>query len=171
MTAPAKFLFDDDFSRSAKHESGTGLSVQRQAALAEAEARGYAAGRADRATDGDHRLAAAFDRTAAALETLVGGLKAVEGRLEAEAVEVAVAVATKLAPALLKREPFAEIAALAAECFRHLVGTPHVVVRVSDELYKGARAKLAEIASAGGFEGRLVVLAETEIEPSDCRIE
>ena len=38
----------------------------------------------------------------------------------------------KLAPELIAREPLAEIAALATECFRHLVATPHVVVRVGD---------------------------------------
>ena len=71
----------------------------------------------------------------------------------------------------MNREPFAEIAALAAESFSHLVGLPHVVVRINEALYETARARLQDIASACGFQGRLVVLAEPDIEFGDCRIE
>jgi flagellar assembly protein FliH len=172
MTAPAKFLFDNDFGRADGRRS---LAGGDHAALAEAEARGYrtglATGKAEAAADTERRTADALSRTAASLEALAQGLKAIEGRLEAEAVEVAVAVARKLAPALISREPFAEIAALASESFTHLVGAPHVVVRIDDALYEAARGRLQEIASACGFEGRLVVLAEPEVESGDCRIE
>ena len=87
------------------------------------------------------------------------------------AAKVAVAVARKLAPELIAREPFAELSALAAGCFRHLVAAPHVVVRVNDALQERARELLEETARAGGFDGRLVVLAEPEIAAGDCRIE
>jgi flagellar assembly protein FliH len=98
-------------------------------------------------------------------------MKAIEARLEAEAVEVAVAVASKLAPALVAREPLAEIAALATECFNSFLAAPHVVVRVNNELHAATRERLEEIARSRGFEGRLVVLGEAEIAPGDCRIE
>jgi flagellar assembly protein FliH len=38
-------------------------------------------------------------------------------------------------------------------------------------LQERARAELEETARGGGFDGRLVVLAEPEIAPGDCRIE
>jgi flagellar assembly protein FliH len=113
----------------------------------------------------------ALERIAAALAELNRGLAAVETRLETEAVEVAVAVAKKLAPELIAREPFAEIAALASDCFRHLVKAPHVVVRVNEALHGAAREKLEQTTHAGGFDGRLVVLAEPDIALGDCRIE
>ena len=81
------------------------------------------------------------------------------------------AVAKKLAPELIAREPFAEISALAIDCFRHLVAAPHVVVRVNDQLHANARERIEETTRLGGFEGRLVVLAEPDIAPGDCRIE
>ena len=77
----------------------------------------------------------------------------------------------KLAPALIAREPLAEIEALATGIFRQLLASPHVVVRVSDKLYDAARVKLEEIAQQTGFEGRLVMLAEPDIAEGDCRIE
>jgi flagellar assembly protein FliH len=86
-------------------------------------------------------------------------------------VEVSVAVAAKLAPALIAREPFAEISALANECFHQLVAAPHIVIRVGADIYDAAKEKLEEIAHAKGFEGRLVVLSDDAITPGDCRIE
>ena len=99
------------------------------------------------------------------------GLPRSKQRLETEAVELAVAIARKLAPELVLREPFAEIAALATECLKQLSAAPHVVVRVNDALHETARTRLDEIARTRGFEGRLVVLAEPEIAVGDCKIE
>ncbi len=116
-------------------------------------------------------MADALEHIAAALAVANRALAAIETRLECEAVEVAVAVARKLAPALIAREPFAEIAALASECFRQLIAAPHIAVRVNDALYAVAKEKLDDIVRARSFEGRLVVLAEPDIALGDCRIE
>jgi flagellar assembly protein FliH len=51
------------------------------------------------------------------------------------------------------------------------VSAPHIAVRVNDNLYAATREKLDEIARSRGFEGRLVVLAEQDMAPGDCRIE
>jgi flagellar assembly protein FliH len=91
--------------------------------------------------------------------------------METEAVEIAVAVARKLCGALIAAEPLGEISGLVAECFSHLVATPHLVVRINDQLYDLAHQKIEHMAKASGFQGRLVVLAEPEIATGDCRIE
>ena len=175
MSAPAKFLFDVDFSGREKQAETAVSKAALEVAQAEAEARGYrngyAAAQAEASAEAARRLVAGMERVGTALAALAGGLAKIESRLEAEAVEVAVAVATKLAPELIAREPFAEIAALAAECFHHLVAAPHVVVRVNDSLYAESRERLEEIARMRGFEGRLVVMAEPHIKVGDCRIE
>jgi flagellar assembly protein FliH len=170
MAATAKYLFDADFSGGAEARPAITLA-EHSAKLAEAKAAAYRDGVADAETDSTRLTATALERVAGAFDRLDVALRAVEAKLEAEAVEVAVAVGRKLAPALIAREPFAEIAALASECFRQLVAAPHVVVRVNDALYATTREKLEEILRASGFEGRLVVLAEPEIAPGDCRIE
>ncbi|HEY0441979.1 MAG TPA: FliH/SctL family protein [Xanthobacteraceae bacterium] len=175
MSAPAKFLFDNDFGRSGKAAAGAVPLAEHQLAVAGAESRGYLAGhaaaRAESAVELDRQVAVALGRAADALQELARGLAGTEARREVEAVEIAAAVAAKLAPALIAREPFAEVAALATECLRHLVGTPHVVVRVSEDVYELAQPKLQEIAAASGFEGRLIVLGEPGIGQGDCRIE
>jgi flagellar assembly protein FliH len=173
-TSRAKFLFNTDFGP--VKEAPTKISpADHQTAIAAAELQGYQRGvtaaEIQARTEAERRTAAACERIAEGLAVIAREMKTIEGRLEAEAVEVAVAVASKLAPALVAREPMAEIAALATECFTTFLTAPHLVVRVNDELYAAACDHLAQIARSRGFEGRLVVLGEADIAPGDCRIE
>ncbi len=175
MSAAQKFLFDTDFSPKAMERDRPVTAADHALKLAEAESKGFADGFAaaekERVAEAQRRSAAAFEQIADGLNRLAGGLAGVEDRLEAEAVEVAAAVGRKLADELVGREPFAEIAALATDCFKQLVTAPHVVVRVNDALLATAKERLGEAARARGFEGRLVVIAEPDIALGDCRIE
>jgi len=172
MTAPAKFMFGTDFAPA--HEAPPRIAPEvHEAAVTAAERRGYqrglAAAEAQARTEAERRTAASYERIAGALARLAGEMKAVECRLETEAVEVAIATARKLAPALIAREPLAEITALATDCFNACAAAPHVAVRVNNELYAQARECLEGIARGRGFEGRLVVLGETEVGRASCR--
>ena len=91
--------------------------------------------------------------------------------METEAVDVAVAVAKKLCSELVAAEPLGEITSLVKDCFSQLVSTPHLVVRINEKLYEAARERIERLAKQSGFEGRLVILAEPEIDTGDCRIE
>lgn len=173
MTAPAKFLFDLDFA--APKVANTIPLTDHQAQLQEAETRGYrngfAAGRQEAEGQIARQLTQALQTIGQTLASIAGGLQQMESRLEVEAVEVAAAVAGKLAGELVAREPLVEIETLVRDCFRQLVATPHVVVRVSDALYPQILERLESISNESGFQGRLVVLAETDIRDGDCRIE
>jgi flagellar assembly protein FliH len=173
MTTPSKYLFDLDFA--APKVANTIPLADHHTLITDAETRGYgkgfAAGQQEAEAQTARKLAQALDRIGQTLNTIVGGLKAIESRLEAEAVEVAAAVARKLAAELVAREPLIEIETLVRDCFRQLSATPHVVVRVSEDLYPHILEKLDVIANESGFQGRLVVLAESDIRDGDCRIE
>ena len=175
MAARAKYLFDQDFSTGAKAADKPVAAAELAVRLGEAESKGFREGFAAAEKEGAavaaRRNTIAFEQIGDALDRLAYGLAAVEGRLETEAIELAAAIARKLAPELVLREPFAEIAALATECFRQLAATPHVVVRVNDALLDTARTNLDDIAKSRGFEGRVVVLAEPTIAIGDCKIE
>jgi flagellar assembly protein FliH len=174
MHAPAKFLFDTDFAGTSDGRPAL-AATEHAIKLAEAEAvayrNGFAAATAEAKANTEQRSVEALERIALALDELHRGLSLAEARIETDAIAVAVAVAKKLAPELVAREPMGEISALAANCFRHLVAAPHVVVRVNDALQGAARQQLEEIVRASGLDSRLVVLAEPEIAPGDCRIE
>lgn len=176
MMAPTKFTFDNDFGGGPRKPVEPVITVaEHQVKLAETETaalkRGYAQGENDAQVEVNRRIAATLDTIAQNIAAASAALTAIEARLECEAVEVAVAVARKLAPTLIAREPFAEISALASDSFRQLITAPHIVVRVNDAVYATAKEKLEDIARAYTFEGRLVVLAEPEIAAGDCRIE
>ncbi|MGB6619020.1 MAG: flagellar assembly protein FliH, partial [Xanthobacteraceae bacterium] len=139
--ATKKFLFDTDFAGPGEGRSMGAVIAPTEHALKIAAAetaahhRGYADAQSDATIESGRRVADALERIAAAMVVANRALAAIETRLECEAVEVAVAVARKLSPALIAREPFAEISALASDCFRQLVTAPHIAVRVNDALY------------------------------------
>jgi flagellar assembly protein FliH len=175
MAPAAKFLFDADFAPGASEAERPVPAAEHALKLAEAESKGFGDGfnaaERERVAEAERRTATAFEQIGDALMRLSQGLAAIETRLEIEAVEVAAAVGRKLAAELVSREPFAEVAALATDCFKQLVTAPHIVVRVNDSLLTVARERLDETARTRGFEGRLMVIAEPNIALGDCRIE
>ena len=172
MKSTAKYMFDEDFATGEK-PTMTLVEAERRRLDAEAQAhrKGFAAGQSQAQSEAAQHAATALARIADGLERLDRALTGIETRLETEAVEVAVAVAAKLAPQLIAREPFAEISALATECFHQLVTTPHIVVHIGADIYETAKDRLEEIARARGFEGRLMVTPDPAMAPGDCRIE
>jgi flagellar assembly protein FliH len=175
MAAPAKFLFDTDFGAPdrSREKAATAAEVAQKVAAAEARAYrdGYDAGQREAKAESDRRAALALEEIKIALQGISARFAGIETRMETEAVDVAVAVARKLCNELIASEPLGEISGLVSECFSHLVATPHLVVRINDQLYDIAHQKIEQLAKASGFQGRLVILAEPEIATGDCRIE
>jgi flagellar assembly protein FliH len=175
MAAPAKFLFDMDFGApdKAREKPATAAEIAQKVASAEARAYrdGYDAAQREAKAESDRRTALALEEIGITIRGIATRFSSIETRMETEAVDVAVAVARKLCNELISGEPLAEIIALVSDCFSHLVSTPHLVVRINDQLYEAAREKIERQAAQSGFEGRLVILAEPEIATGDCRIE
>jgi flagellar assembly protein FliH len=175
MAAPPKFLFDMDFSAPDKMRERAATPSEIAQRIASAEARayrdGYDAALREAKVESDRRVALALEEIGIAVKGIAARFSGIEVRMETEAVDVAVAVARKLCSALIVREPLGEITALVSDCFAQLVSTPHLVVRINDSLYEAAHERIERLAKQSGFAGRLVILAEPEIETGDCRIE
>jgi flagellar assembly protein FliH len=175
MAAPAKFLFDVDFSAPDKSRERPATPAEIAQKIAAAEARayrdGYDAGQREAKAESDRRTALALEEIGVGIRGIAARYAGIESRMETEAVDVAVAVARKLCSELIAAEPLGEITGLVSDCFSHLVSTPHLVVRINDSLYEAARERIERLAKQSGFEGRLVILAEPDIETGDCRIE
>jgi flagellar assembly protein FliH len=145
VNARAKFMFDADFGPSA---AAPKIDVAaHEAQVAEAEARGYRNGvnaaEAQARTEAERRIALALEKIGSAMDRVLAGLTAVERKLEIEAVDVATAVARKLANELIAREPLTEIAALATRCLSDMRSAPHVAVRVHESLHEQVQTQLA----------------------------
>ena len=175
MAAPAKFLFDTDFSAPDRRRDKLATPAEIAQKIASAEARayrdGFDAAQREARVESDRRAALALEEIGIGVQGIATRFSGIEVRMETEAVDVAVAVARKLCGALISGEPLGEITGLVRDCFSHLVSTPHLVVRINDQLYEAARERIERLAKQSGFEGRLVILAEPEIETGDCRIE
>jgi flagellar assembly protein FliH len=172
MKPSAKFMFDEDFAAGEK-PTITMVEHERRSKDAESIAHraGFEAGQAQARTEAAERIAKTLLQIADSMERIHQALTGIETKLETEAVEVAVAVAAKLAPELIAREPFTEISALATEAFRQLVTTPQIVVHIGADIYDDAKEKLEDIAHRRGFDGRLLVQTDDKMESGDCRIE
>ena len=175
MAAPAKFLFDMDFSTPdrMRERPATPAEIAQKVAAAEARAYrdGYDAAQRETKAESDRRSAAALEEIGVNIRGIAQRFSGIETRMETEAVDVAVAVARKLCSTLIAAEPLSEIIGLVKDCFSHLVATPHLVVRINESLYDAAHERIERLAKQSGFEGRLVILAEPEIATGDCKIE
>jgi flagellar assembly protein FliH len=164
-----------DFSAPDKTRERPATAIEIAQKIAAAEARAYRdghdAGQREAKAESDRRTALALEEIGIAIKGIAARFSGIETRMETEAVDVAVAVARKLCSELIAREPLGEITGLVKDCFSHLVSTPHLVVRINDSLYETARERIERLAKQSGFEGRLVILAEPEIEAGDCKIE
>jgi len=172
MAAAAKFMFDEDFA-TGERPTITLVEAERRRADAESVAhrQGFEQGQAQTRGEQNERIARALTLMGEQMSRLDAQLKSIEARLESEAVHVAFSVASKLAPELIAREPFAEIEVLAADCFRQLVATPQITVFIGADIYDSAKAKLEEIAQARGLQARLSILSDAAMAPGNCRIE
>jgi len=175
MAQPAKFMFDMDFAKpdKAREKAPTAAEIAQKVAAAEAKAYrdGFDAAQREAKVESDRRAALALEEIGIAIKGIASRFAGIETKMETEAVDVAVAVARKLCSELIAAEPLAEITGLVKDCFSHLVSTPHLVVRINDALYEGARERIEQMSRQSGFEGRLVILAEPTIPTGDCKIE
>jgi flagellar assembly protein FliH len=175
MAAPAKFLFDMDFGVPDKSRERPATPSEIAQKIASAEARayrdGFDAGQREAKAESDRRTALALEEIRIGIQGIAARFSGIETRMETEAVDVAVSVARKLCSQLIAGEPLGEITGLVSDCFSQLVSTPHLVVRINEHLYEAAREQIERLAKQSGFEGRLVILAEPEIDTGDCKIE
>ena len=175
MATPAKFLFDVDFGAPDKVREKSATPAEIAEMIADAEARAYRSGfdaaQHEAKVQSDRRAALALEEIGVAVSGIAGRFSGIEARMETEAVDVAISVARKLCSELIAAEPLTEMMALVHDCFKHLVATPHLVVRINDQLYDEARERIEKMAKQSGFQGKLVILSEPDMVNGDCKIE
>lgn len=181
MAAPARFLFDVDFSAPPPSEEPAppprpviDLAEHGQAlAAAEAAAyeRGLAAGRQTAEAMAASHLADEASRLADSARSILDVLDVERQRIEVEATRFAEAVGRQLAGAVLDRLPREHILSIIGDAFAPVRKAPHLVIRLALDDAEPIRAEVMRLAAERGFEGRLVVLGEDGMSRGDCRIE
>jgi len=172
---PVRFTFDVDMgTRSTERKSSLSDTALAEL-IAEARREGHATGLAEgeRTT-----VARAEKQVATAAEAIAGKVAAMAATIDdakkqsaAEAVNLALSIARKLAGRMIAAEPTAEIEALIVECLQSLEGVPHLVIRCEPMLADRVRDIATAKISHSGFTGRLVVLGDPDIAIGDARLE
>lgn len=183
IPTPARFLFNRDLMPSKKAQPEETEEVveptitvrEHQALIAEAEQRGrqegLAEGRGQVVDQEADRVAKEAARMVAAMERLLQGLDAEQSRIEKDAVGLAFLSGRRFAAHLIAREPLGEVVALLSECLGPLRRESHVVVRVNEKDSDRLKSAVDGLVYEKGFEGRLVILGEPDLERGDCKIE
>ena len=131
----------------------------------------FAAGKADAEALASNLKANAMTNVGAGLSSLLQDMDAIETRLRAESVELALTVARKLAEASLNAFPMVEIEEVVTDCLHKLHREPRLVVRVPAQMNDDLQAEIHSLADRHGFAGRIVVLPEPSLSGADCRVE
>ncbi len=174
MNAHEKFLFDMPFEAAEDDVFGPDGQPVRKAIEA-ARAEGFAAGKQAGADESrrslEQQTVQALDAISLRLGTLCQAQIDAADRQARETVETATVIVRKLFPQLASSHGLAEIEALVRECLERLREEPRIVIRVADQLLDDIESRIGALATRCGFDGKIVFLAQEELEPSDVRIE
>ncbi len=180
MNAPRKFLFETTFetaepsgkSRPAKKEP---VKTFTEEDLVKARDDGFAAGKDAGQKAAEELIERDVAQTLARLTQQLGELGKVQTdaieRHGREAIEAALAVIRKLFPNLAETHGMAEIEAIIGECLSRLRGEPRVVIRVADSLLDAVKERVEALSTEAGFEGKVVLLAQNDLQAGDVRVE
>lgn len=180
MTVVSKFLFDTEFEsdidagnasdrENAKPQT---FSVEElELAKQEAFAAGAVAGREEAERQTARLLADALATVSTGLDRILAEADAQHAARQRVAIAAVTEIARRLLPSLCKREALSEIEALVGECLARLTDEPRLVIRVNDQLLDPMRQRLDGLAGATGFAGRIILLADSSLQPTDARVE
>lgn len=180
MASTRKFLFDQSFDhpqgpvavRFQRHAmEPTFTQTQLEAACAKAREEGHQAALAEAVAAIDGRLAQAAETLVSGLASLAEQEEEIRREAETRAVELLRMVTAKAVPALVHKEPLADIEAMVVDCLREAADEPRIVMRLPPDLFEPMRERLGAITQAHGFAGKFVLLVDESIGPADGRLE
>lgn len=171
-----KFLFDRTFdSLSPTRVEPTKPPVYTQADLDAAKQSafkdGYTQGEQTANREQTARIAAIVEKIDGALGKLLQGATAQQLAQQADAQDIALAIARKLLPDFIARHGFGEIEAVLVQVLKEMVREPRLVVRVHDQVLDALQHAVQDIAARAAYAGKIVLLADDKLNPNDCKIE
>lgn len=176
MKQAVKFTFDTRFDDGQPPASRSYAKVrfseeELERARAEAYAAGFSAGHAEATALADQDFGSALRNLVSNAASLLAALDAESASIRGEAAALALAVARKLAPALVASRPEAEIESVLRDCLTHLNREPHIVLRVADTLIERLKETVDRMAHERGLAGRIILLGQGDVAEGDCIVE
>jgi flagellar assembly protein FliH len=174
-TKSSKFTFDTEF-----HNSGDVISqaaqARRKQTLSNEEIENLRAlAREEGEQSSQVRASENINQTIAALvislrATLDQSHAEIE-QLRAEASALAFAAAKKIAARALATLPAGDVEAALREAMHQAIGEPRITLRAAPDVVTALEQRIADIAHEEGYDGRVMIAADSTIKGADCRIE
>jgi len=181
MNAPRKYLFETSFETDDEHPAAP-VPVEKEPEpifseedLTKARDDGFTAGKeagqkaAEELIERD--VAQALSHVTQQLAELSKQQTESIERRGREAVETALSIIRKLFPSLAEKHGMAEIESIIGECLARLHSEPRIVIRVADALLDAVNERVTALAAQAGFEGKLVLIAQDDLQAGDVRVE
>ncbi|WP_020399785.1 FliH/SctL family protein [Kordiimonas gwangyangensis] len=174
MAEPVKYRFDQAFDGGAKSRFDEELERVRADAdriKNDAYHQGLEDGRRQALSEIENATKGLLAQIEQAAHGLFSQRAQLEASLKQEMVHLAYAISSKLAPALLRAHPLAEVEALIEDCLATMIKEPRLVVRVSEQLVDAVNDRIEDLKQATGFPGDIVLVGEPSFGDQDCRVE
>lgn len=143
--------------------------------LEAARAEAFEAGRQSVLNEGSAKAAQALNE---ALEVIGRGLDHLQplidratNEISEVAAQVALEVCRKMLPHTADHFAVAEIEAMVAALMPHLVDHPRLIIRVNPRLAEETRERLSAVCQTHGFEGRIQIMEQANLAPSDTQLD
>jgi len=170
-----KFTFDTEFreqgdvvSEAARVRQKKTLTTQElEAMCASAQAEGTQAASVRAAEGIERTISAMMIGLRATLDQSRAEIEAVR----AEAAQLALAAAKKIASAALAALPAGEVEHALREAMHQAIGEPRVTLRAAPDVIAALEARVTAIAHEEGYEGRVMLAVDPAVRGGDCRIE
>lgn len=88
-----------------------------------------------------------------------------------DSVAIAMAMARKLLPEMARRNALTEVESMVSEALTRLADQPKITVFVHDSVADGVSECLSPVIEGLGYEGRLILQVDDNMDPNDAAIE
>lgn len=174
MAEPVKFTFNKNFDGGKKLKQEEDLAEMErriEAVSAESYAKGLEDGKAQTLEGIENHISSVLSDVERVAGELFAERAALEEKIQKDASQLAMAISSKLAPALVRHNPYGEIDALVADCFAVFKDEPRLSLRVNDTLAEEMETRLDHLRIAAGFTGEVMIIPDQTISVGDCRME
>lgn len=137
----------------------------------EAYVAGHAAALQEAAASVEQFVAEALNRCAESMTVLASKTDPLADAATSAAIQVVHTICRKLLPHTADDYAIREITSLVQSLLPDLIGQPRILIHTSPKMVDLLRKRLTETISKTGFEGRMVLLGDSVMLPTDARVE
>lgn len=170
-----KFMFDRSFDpgaiRPPERKPVTLKPDDYDALKKESYEAGYAAGQQAGADEQARKLLAVMERIAGRLDEALALAESAKQKQESDARALALAVVRKILPDYAAKHGMEEIEAVLSRTLTEMIHEPRIVARVHESQFDEVNARIHALTTQKAYAGKIIVLADTDVRPGDCRIE